>query len=208
MRNIMKKKMDYDSFLALGEKLTSMMVLGFLCILCSLPVVTMGASMTALHKAMRLYVVKGEKRLFQSFFEAFKKHFKLSTCVWLLNLLMIVILCFDLLFYGDATTWVQKGGMVVVTISLMVVVFEMTMSSVLISWEMTSKVKETFTLALTYGLKCPYEALMMLLLNLVFPAILFLIASELLVLVPGVISYLSWQFLPKSLERYQKTMKI
>ena len=94
----MKKKMDYDSFLALGEKLTSMMVLGFLCVLCSLPVVTMGASMTALHKAMRLYVVKGEKRLFQSFFEAFKKHFKLSTCVWLLNLLMILILCFDLLF--------------------------------------------------------------------------------------------------------------
>ena len=67
-------------------------------LICSLPVVTMGASMTALHKAMRLYVVKGEKRLFQSFFEAFKKHFKLSTCVWLLNLLMILILCFDLLF--------------------------------------------------------------------------------------------------------------
>ncbi|MBR5005146.1 MAG: YesL family protein [Erysipelotrichaceae bacterium] len=204
----MKKKMDYDSLMALGEKLTYMMVLGFLCIICSIPVVTIGASMTAMHKAMRLYVVKGEKRLFKSFFEAFKKHFKLSTYVWLLNLLMIVILCFDLLFYGDAITWVQKGGLVVVMISLMIVIFEMTVSSVLIASEMTSKVKETIIFALKYGLKSPYEALMILVFNLVIPAILFLIAAELLVLVPGVVCYLCWQFLPKSLARYQKIMKI
>ena len=208
MRNIMNKKMNYESFLALGEKLTYIMALGLLFILCSLPIITIGASATALNKAMKLYVRYGEKRIFQAFFGAFIKFFKPATLVWLLNLVVILILCFDLLFYGDAKTWVQMAGMIVITISLMVVIFETTVSFVMISEELTKGVKDTIICALKYGLKCPFEGLMVMMLNLAIPGLLFLFMMELLILAPGVLTYLSWQFLPKSLDRYKKLMKM
>ena len=204
----MNKKMNYESFLALGEKLTYIMALGLLFILCSLPIITIGASATALNKAMKLYVRYGEKRIFQAFFGAFIKFFKPATLVWLLNLVVILILCFDLLFYGDARTWVQTAGMIVITISLMVVIFETTVSFVMISEELTKGVKETIVCALKYGLKCPFEGLMVMMLNLAVPGLLFLFMMELLVLAPGVLTYLNWQFLPKSLDRYKKLMKM
>lgn len=208
MRNIMNKKMNYESFLALGEKLTYIMALGLLFILCSLPIITIGASATALNKAMKLYVRYGEKRIFQAFFGAFIKFFKPATLVWLLNLVVILILCFDLLFYGDAKTWVQMAGMIVITISLMVVIFETTVSFVMISEELTKGVKDTIICALKYGLKCPFEGLMVMMLNLAIPGLLFLFMMELLILAPGVLTYLSWQFLPKSLDRYKKLMNM
>lgn len=204
----MNKKMNFESFLALGEKLTYIMALGLLFILCSLPVITIGASATALNKAMKLYVRYGEKRIFQAFFGAFIKFFKPATLVWLLNLIIILILCFDLLFYGDARTWVQTAGMIVITISLMVVIFETTVSFVMISEELTKGVKDTIVCALKYGLKCPFEGLMVMMLNLAVPGLLFLFMMELLVLAPGVLTYLNWQFLPKSLDRYKKLMKM
>ena len=204
----MNKKMNYESFLALGEKLTYIMALGLLFILCSLPIITIGASATALNKAMKLYVRYGEKRIFQAFFGAFIKFFKPATLVWLLNLVVILILCFDLLFYGDAKTWVQMAGMIVITISLMVVIFETTVSFVMISEELTKGVKDTINCALKYGLKCPFEGLMVMMLNLAVPGLLFLFMMELLVLAPGVLTYSNWQFLPKSLDRYKKLMKM
>ena len=204
----MNKKMNFESFLALGEKLTYIMALGLLFILCSVPVISVGASATALNKAMKLYVRYGEKRIFQAFFGAFIKFFKPATLVWLLNLIIILILCFDLLFYGDARTWVQTAGMIVITISLMVVIFETTVSFVMISEELTKGVKDTIVCALKYGLKCPFEGLMVMMLNLAVPGLLFLFMMELLVLAPGVLTYLNWQFLPKSLDRYKKLMKM
>ena len=204
----MNKKMNFESFLALGEKLTYIMALGLLFILCSVPVITVGASATALNKAMKLYVRYGEKRIFQAFFGAFIKFFKPATLVWLLNLVVILILCFDLLFYGDAKTWVQMAGMIVITISLMVVIFETTVSFVMISEELTKGVKDTMICALKYGLKCPFEGLMVMMLNLAVPGLLFLFMMELLILAPGVLTYLSWQFLPKSLDRYKKLIKM
>ena len=204
----MNKKMNFESFLALGEKLTYIMALGLLFILCSVPVITIGASATALNKTMKLYVRYGEKRIFQAFFGAFIKFFKPATLVWLLNLIIILILCFDLLFYGDARTWVQTAGMIVITISLMVVIFETTVSFVMISEELTKGVKDTIVCALKYGLKCPFEGLMVMMLNLAVPGLLFLFMMELLILAPGVLTYLSWQFLPKSLDRYKKLMNM
>jgi uncharacterized membrane protein YesL len=200
--------MNFESFLALGEKLTYIMALGFLFILCSVPVITIGASAAALNKAMKMYVSQNEKRIFQTFFGAFIKFFKPTTLVWLLNLVVILILCFDLLFYGDARTWVQTAGMIVITISLMVVIFETTVSFVMISEELTKGVKDTIVCALKYGLKCPFEGLMVMMLNLAIPGLLFLFMMELLVLAPGVLTYLNWQFLPKSLDRYKKLMKM
>ena len=200
----MTKKKNNDFLSVWSEKVTYMLVLGFLAIICSIPVITIGAAMTAMHKSMMLYVTEEDKKIFKNFFDAFKLHFKQSTLIWLLNLVLIIVLCFDLLFYGGSQNWIQMAGMIVVTVSLMILVYEMTMSFVMVPMGITKGVKDTVLTALHFGLKCPYEALMMLILNLAVPGLLVLFMMQLLVLSPGILSYLSWQFLPKAFERYKE----
>ena len=53
----MSKKIDKEFVTLWSERLTHMLVLGFLGVIFSLPVFTVGASMSAMHKAMMLYVV-------------------------------------------------------------------------------------------------------------------------------------------------------
>ncbi len=198
-----------NDFLAVwSERVTYMLVLGFLSILCSLPVITAGASMSAMHRTMKLYVTQNDKKIFTRYFESFKKCFKQATFIWLVNLILILILCFDLLFYGGSENWIQMAGMVVVTISLMIAVFEMTLSFVLVAEGMTSGIKDTVLCAFQFGLKCPYESLMLLLLNLAVPGMLFLFMMQLLILSPGILAYLQWQFLPKSFDRFKQKISM
>ena len=197
-----------NDFLAVwSERVTYMLVLGFLSILCSLPIITVGASMTAMHRTMKLYVTQNEKKIFSNYFSSFKKCFKQSTLLWLINLILILVLCFDLLFYGGSENWIQMAGMIIVTISLMIVIFEMTLSFVLVAEGVTAGVKDTVKCAFQFGLKCPYESLMLLLLNLAVPGLLFLFMMQLLVLSPGVLAYLQWQFLPKTFDRFKEKHK-
>lgn len=200
----MSKKIDKEFVTLWSERLTHMLVLGFLGVIFSLPVFTVGASMSAMHKAMMLYVVQEDKKIFRNYFSAFKTYFKQSTLIWIINLVLILVLSFDLLFYGESSSWIQILGTTIVTISLMVIVYEMTMSFVIVPAELTQEVKQTIIISLHFGLKCPYYALMMLILHLVIPGLLILFMVPILVFVPGILSYLSWQFLPKAFEYYQK----
>ena len=45
-------------------------------------------------------------------------------------------------------------------------------------------------------------------LNLAVPGLLFLFMAPLLLFAPGALTYLNWQFLPKSLDRYKKIMNM
>ena len=61
----MSKKIDKEFVTLWSERLTHMLVLGFLGVIFSLPVFTVGASMSAMHKAMMLYVVQEDKKIFR-----------------------------------------------------------------------------------------------------------------------------------------------
>lgn len=200
----MTKKKNNEFLTVWSEKLTYMLVLGFLGIICSFPIITIGASMSAMHASMRNYVMENDKKIFRNYFAGFKRYFKQSTLIWLVNLFLILLLSFDLMFYGGTENWVQMMGMTVVTISLMIVVYEMTMCFVLVPSELVTGVKQTIVHALKFALNCPYEALMMLILNLAIPGVLMLFMVPVLALAPGVLSFLSWQFLPKAFEKYQE----
>ena len=64
---------------------------GLLWLLCSLPVVTLGASTTALYYAVVKCIRHERGRLTRSFFRAFASNFKLATGLWLLMLLYLLI---------------------------------------------------------------------------------------------------------------------
>lgn len=69
--------------------------LNVLWFICCIPIITAGASTTALFYVTLKMVRDEEGNVFRQFFQAFKANFKSSLKVWLIMLAMIVALVFD-----------------------------------------------------------------------------------------------------------------
>lgn len=68
------------------SKFSDILILNFLFLFFSLPIITMGASYTALYSVMRKLVKDEEGHIASGFLRAFKRNFKQSTIVWMLLL--------------------------------------------------------------------------------------------------------------------------
>ncbi len=67
-----------------------LIIVNLLFLICSLPIVTLGASLTAMHKVTQDIVSGEESGTFKTFFRAFRDNFKQATAAWLLMLLFFV----------------------------------------------------------------------------------------------------------------------
>lgn len=76
-------------------KLADMMLLTIVWAVCSLPIVTIGASTTALYYVMLKLAEDKEGSIFQSFFRAFRENFKQATVCWLIMLVFGGVLAGD-----------------------------------------------------------------------------------------------------------------
>lgn len=75
------------------------MCLSVLWLLFSLPVITAGASATALYATVYHYIRKDEGHLWRTFWGAFRENLKRSTLLWLVVLLMTALLGVDILVF-------------------------------------------------------------------------------------------------------------
>lgn len=119
------KFLDYDSpLMQFLTKVANVMIINLLTIICCIPVITIGAALTAMHymclKMARNedgYVVKG-------YFKAFKEAFKQATPVWLILLVLICIFAGDfLILYFSAEEfnyWFQVALSVVAIMVLFI----------------------------------------------------------------------------------------
>ena len=82
------------------DTLGSLFTLNLLFLLFSLPVVTIGASVTAMYTVTLRMIDKREGKVFAGFWGAFKKNFKKATIIWMLILLALVSL-FGMLLYTN-----------------------------------------------------------------------------------------------------------
>lgn len=85
-------------------RLTDLIILNLVCIICCLPIVTIGASVTALHYVTLKMAKNEEGYIIKSFFKSFKENLKQSTVVWLLFLVI------TLFFYLDMRI-IKYGGL-------------------------------------------------------------------------------------------------
>lgn len=90
----MKFNLDNKFFQALG-KLVDCMALSALWLVCSLPIVTFGASTSALYYAIHKSVRGNRGYMTKNFFHAFTKGFKQSTLSWLILLVVQIVLGMD-----------------------------------------------------------------------------------------------------------------
>ena len=92
----MKRLLDIDNpVIRFIIKIFDCMMLSVLWAVFSLPIITMGASSTALYSAVYHNIRKDEGYLWKSFWTAFKDNFKRSTLAWLPMLAMILFLLYD-----------------------------------------------------------------------------------------------------------------
>lgn len=78
--------------------ITDIVLLNILFVVCSIPIVTIGASLTSLYAVTMQMVRKESPSVSNEFFQAFKKNFKQSTVLWLLTAVIGVIIGLDIYF--------------------------------------------------------------------------------------------------------------
>lgn len=70
-------------------------IINLLCFVCSLPIVTMGAALTARYYAA-MKIARGEEpQVIKAFFKAFRENFKTATVLWMIRLAVYLLLAWD-----------------------------------------------------------------------------------------------------------------
>jgi len=72
-----------------------MILLGLMWMCTSIPIVTLGASTTALYYVMTKRICNKEGYLFKDYFKSFKANFIQSTIIWIMLLLILIPFLFD-----------------------------------------------------------------------------------------------------------------
>lgn len=84
-----------NPFFRFMERVADFFILNILTILCSIPVFTVGAALTAHHKVMQNMVMDFEQPVLKSYFQAFAANFKQATVLWLATALTVALLAAD-----------------------------------------------------------------------------------------------------------------
>lgn len=77
---------------------SNLMLLNLLWLITSLPLVTLGASTTAMYYVTMQYVTKQDDSVFRAYFRAFKENFRQATFLWIPHGLLCVALVVELYY--------------------------------------------------------------------------------------------------------------
>lgn len=91
--NLFSYKSMLSRFLYLVADIVTLHVLW---ILCSIPIITIGASTTALYYSCMKRIRTDEGYIYSNFFKSFKENFKQSTIIWLVMCIVFALLFADL----------------------------------------------------------------------------------------------------------------
>lgn len=187
----------------ISNKALHFLWLSILWLVCSLPVVTIGASTSALYSITLKYARDEEGYLTSSFFTAFRQNWKQGTAIWLILLLVGLFLGVDfVVYYRSGATGI--GHMILMTLC-----FSLTLVYILMNLYVYA-VLAKFQNSVFHILKnscimavCHWpSSLAMLILSLVILAAGFLAFPPLLFFTPAGLSYLHAKFLCRIFDRY------
>lgn len=78
------------------QKMAALMYLNFLTVIFCLPIITAGASLTAMHNVLLKIVRNEEEFIRKSFVKSFKVNFKQATIIWLVMLIIVAVFVSDI----------------------------------------------------------------------------------------------------------------
>lgn len=150
-----------NKFFTIMNRVADLIILNLLFLVCSLPVVTIGASATALYYVALKMVRNEESYIFRSFLKSFKENFKQSTLIWVVMLLMGLLLYADFkiidIIPGTLISVVRYLLMVITFLYAMVLLFIFPLQS-----KFENTIRNTFKNALLMSIRhLPYTLLML-----------------------------------------------
>ena len=190
-------------------KVADLCLLNLVCLACCIPIVTAGASITALYYVTLKMVRNEESYIFKSFFKSFKQNFRQATIIHLIMVAAAVLL------YLDTNIVKAMGEPMSQIMSVIFAVFTLVYEMILlylypILAKFYNSVKNTFTNAVLMAIRhLPYTIIMLIICAL--PLLIFFVPSLqmqmtliLLLLLFGmaVIAYLNSFFLVKIFDKY------
>ena len=78
------------------SRVADLMILNFLTLVCSIPVITAGAALTALHYSCLKMVRDEDSYLIKAYFKSFRENFRQATIIWVLLLLAVGAIAADI----------------------------------------------------------------------------------------------------------------
>lgn len=149
-------------FFTVMDKVANILWLNVLFMICCIPVVTIGASTTAMFYVTLKMVRDEECYITKSFFRSFKQNFKQATGIWLLIMLITGIFTADFIILRNSEMPAGKVMTVIVMAMAFILLFIMTyIFPVLAKFENT--VKNTIKNALLMSIRhLPWTILMIL----------------------------------------------
>ncbi len=103
---------SYDSkFAQTVNQIVDCLFLSLLWIVSSLPVITIGASSTALYATVDTVFRRGEGGIWKEYWRVFRRDFKCATYLWGIMVLILLVLCAN--FYAAFSEGVSNEGLVV-----------------------------------------------------------------------------------------------
>lgn len=114
---------DSKIMIALG-KAGDFMILGILWVICSIPIITIGASTTAFFFGA-FKVLNEEAYIVKAFFRSFKQNFKQATLLWLTALVVILLGIVVLQYYYHLDSPISSIGLAFMILFMIICVFTM-----------------------------------------------------------------------------------
>ncbi len=161
------KLFDLDSkFMHFMNKFADLMWLNILTLIFCIPLVTVGASVTAMHRVLLAIYRDEESYITRSFWKSFKQNFKQSTIIWLIYLAVIILLISDFLL-------IYKGGMEVHAFIKYALIFVAVLTAFSFFWVFVlqsryeNKVWQTIKNSLVVGTSHFFYSIMMMILSII-----------------------------------------
>ena len=100
---------NYDNVLMRAlNRVGDVMILSIVFLITSLPIVTIGASITAMYYTTMKSLAIEDGYVFKFYMKSFKENFKQSTIMWLISLVILYVLGVDVWFWHKQ--WTESGS--------------------------------------------------------------------------------------------------
>ncbi|MCI9074910.1 MAG: YesL family protein [Dorea sp.] len=147
------------------SRVSDLILLNILWIICSLPVVTIGASTTALYSVMLKMAANEEGYILRGFLGGFRKNWKQSTMVWMVLLLTGAVIGADFMIVRRMPGGLGSAGMVLTGAAALIYLIEIVFVFPLIAKFENTTLHMMKNAILIPAARFPFMALVMLLIG-------------------------------------------
>lgn len=115
------KFFELDSpLMRIMNRIADLMILNLLAAVCCIPIITAGASFTALHY-MSLKLARNEEcYIVRGFFKSFRRNFRQATIIWLIFLLVIAVFAADFYIISQMESFSTAVSALITVVAILV----------------------------------------------------------------------------------------